>query len=153
MKNYHPITDGMTIIHHNSIAHNVSNPEKSTEYRCSLNFLSHWRFICPCPEAAGPVYGDPLQSVISSTFCRRQIAADWLIINAEKNKEWICLAWWLLGRYILIDWPHLSNNKPCNGPIGQYREYLFRGPNLFAHLFIYNIYELVAKAKPKPLPN
>ena len=28
MKNYHPITDGMTIIHYNSIARNISNPEK-----------------------------------------------------------------------------------------------------------------------------
>ena len=29
---------------------------------------------------------------------------------------------WFPGRYILIDWPHLSNNKPWNSQIGQYTE-------------------------------
>ena len=52
MKNYHPITDGMTIIHHNSIAHNVSNLEKKYRIQMQFKFPVTLRIYLPaCPEA------------------------------------------------------------------------------------------------------
>ena len=50
MKNYHPITDGMTIIHYNSIAHNISNPEKvpNTEMHFKYPVISRIKQFFSC---------------------------------------------------------------------------------------------------------
>ena len=65
MKNYHPITDGMTIIHYNSIAHNISNPEKVPNTEMHFKYPVILRIYLPVsrhPRLLWPVCCDPLQS-------------------------------------------------------------------------------------------